>query len=136
MPASRRTDQLGQFIRDELSDIMRRSMSDPRLHGVVSITRVVLTPDLRHAKVHISALGGAAEREQAVTALTGAAGFLRRELAGRLRVRYIPDLSFLPDDSLEHGTHIRSLLRQVEAELQPAEAEQVRPADQPGDDQH
>jgi ribosome-binding factor A len=134
MPASRRVDQLGQLIRDELSDMMRRMMSDPRVHGVVSITRVELTPDLRHARVRISALGGAAEREQAVAALTGAAGFLRRELAGRLRVRYTPDLSFVPDDSLEHGTHIMSLLRQVEAELPPLDADSAPATDPPTDD--
>ena len=124
---SRRTEQLGQLIRDELSELMQRSLRDPRLHGVISITRVELTSDLRHARVFVSALGGHDARARAIEALTGAAGFLRHELAGRVRIRYMPDLVFRPDDSLEYGGRIISLLREIQVSSEDAAATEPSP---------
>ncbi len=112
----RRLEQLSDQIRDELSDLMRRELRDPGLNGVISITDVELTTDLKYARVYVSALGGEEERNQAVAALTRAAGFLRHELGKRLHIRQIPELQFRPDASLERGDRILGLIRQLEAE--------------------
>ena len=113
---SRRLEQLGDQIRDELSELMRRELRDPGLSGIVSITDVELTNDLKYARIYVSALGGEEERNAAVAALTRAAGFLRRELGKRLHIRQIPELQFRPDASLERGDRILGLIRQLEAE--------------------
>ncbi len=124
----RRLEQLGDQIRDELSDLMRRELRDPGLNGVVSITDVELTSDLKYARVYVSALGGEEERNAAVAALTRAAGFLRRELGKRLHIRQIPELQFRPDASLERGERILGLIRQIEAERDAPDEPQSPPS--------
>ncbi len=103
-PRSRR---VGEQIRQELADILRREMKDPRVHGV-TLTAVEVTQDLEHAKVYFSLLSG--EPKAVEQALQHAAGFLRSELSHRLRLRVVPRLSFLFDESLERGNRISRLI--------------------------
>lgn len=77
---SRRTRQVGEFLREELTDIIRRDVKDPRI-GFMSVTRVDITPDLRHAAVYISVLGTDEERADTLAALVSAAGFIRHSRA-------------------------------------------------------
>jgi ribosome-binding factor A len=130
---SRRLDQLGDQIRDEVADLMRRELRDPGLSGIVSITEVEVSTDLKYARVFVSALGGDEERQAAVAALTRAAGFLRRELGKRLHIRQIPELLFRPDASLERGERILGLLRQIESERGSAPAPDGASSDGEGD---
>lgn len=109
---SRRTQQVGEFLREEVDDIIRREVDDPRI-GFFSITRVEVPPDLRSARVFISVLGTDEERTATLAALRSAAGFIRRHLKPRLRMRQIPELEFRDDRSMEHAERIGQVLRQI-----------------------
>jgi len=110
---SQRTDRLDSQIRAELMQLLQREMKDPRV-GFATITRVETARDLGSAKVWVSVLGTDDEREGAITALTDAAPWLRRQLAGRLTVRHIPQLVIRHDDSIEAGDRVLRLLRELE----------------------
>ena len=112
---SRRTQQVGEFLREELTDIIRREVKDPRL-GFWSVTRVEVPPDLRTARVYVSVLGDDEERTATLAALRSAAGFIRHHLKPRLRMRQIPELEFRDDRSMEHADAIGRALRQIRAD--------------------
>ncbi len=111
---SNRIGRINEEIQRELSDQLRR-LKDPRVSqvGMVSITRVDTTGDLRYARVYVSVLDKTREKD-ALKGLKSAAGFLRRELGQALQLRYTPELQFIGDDSIRHGAHILEVLRQVE----------------------
>ena len=111
---SNRIGRINEEIQRELSGQLRR-LKDPRVSqvGMVSITRVDTTGDLRYARVYVSVLDKSQEKE-VLKGLKSAAGFLRRELGQTLQLRYTPELQFIPDDSILHGAHILEVLRQVE----------------------
>ncbi len=115
---TRRTRQVGEFLREELTDIIRRDVKDPRI-GFFSVTRVDVPPDLRHAIVYISVLGTDQERTDTLLALRSAAGFIRHTLKPRLRMRQIPDLEFRDDRSMEHAADIARVLHTLEREPKP-----------------
>lgn len=108
----RRQDQLSEVIARELSDLIRTRMKDPRI-GFASITDVEVSADLRHAKVFISVMGSPEEQRETMRAFTHGAGFLRHELAQRLTVRYVPEITFLLDQSIARGAHVLALLNEV-----------------------
>ena len=112
--ASNRIRRINEEIQRELSEQFRR-LKDPRVSqtGMVSITRVDTTGDLRYARIYVSALDKSQEKE-VLKGLKSAAGFLRRELGRSLQLRYTPELQFVADDSIQHGAHILEVLRQVE----------------------
>ena len=112
--ASNRISRINEEIQRELSEQFRR-LKDPRVSqtGMVSITRVDTTGDLRYARIYVSALDKSLEKE-VLKGLKSAAGFLRRELGRSLQLRYTPELQFVADDSIQHGAHILEILRQVE----------------------
>ncbi len=107
----KRAERVGVLIREEISRLILRSVKDPRI-GFVTVTRVRVSDDLRHARIYISLARGG----QALIGLKRAAGFLRGELGRRLCLRYAPELLFLGDDSLEEELHVAELLRQIEAD--------------------
>lgn len=108
MPSTRIA-RVARQVQQELSQIIEEQLKDPRV-GMVTLTSVQMTPDLRIARVYFSRLGDTAEREAAKSALEHAAGFLRRELGQRLRMRFLPELRFYIDDSLERYDRISELL--------------------------
>jgi len=113
---TRRIERVNELLRAEISELVQRHLKDPRLGSLVSVTEVVTSPDLRHAKVFISVLGTPEERAEAVKGLEAAAGFLRHELASRLDLRHIPVLSFREDASIERGARVLQLLKEVSEE--------------------
>lgn len=115
MPNPHRQEKLGELIAVELSDLLRMRMKDPRV-GFASITHVEVSGDLRHAKIHVSVLGTEEEQADTIRALKHATGFLRHELASRLVLRYMPELVFKLDTSIEQGSRILELIRQIENE--------------------
>lgn len=122
---TRRTRQVGELLREEIDSIIRREVKDPRI-GFFSITRVEVPTDLRSARVYISVLGSDEEREQTLTALRSAAGYIRHVLKPRLRMRQIPELEFRDDRSMEYAAQISETLREVrerDRALQQAAAE-------------
>ena len=114
--SSNRIGRINEEIQRELSDQLRR-LKDPRVSatGMVSITRVDTTGDLRYARIYISTLDKTRETE-VLKGLKSAAGFLRRELGRALQLRYTPELQFIADDSIANGAHILEVLRKVERE--------------------
>jgi ribosome-binding factor A len=112
---SQRTDRLDSQILQELMQLLQREMKDPRL-GFATITRVETARDLGHARVFVSVYGSEEERERSMTALRDAAPWLRRQLAARLTLRTVPELSLRRDDSIEAGDRVLKLLREIEDE--------------------
>jgi len=96
-----------------LTDLISRELRDPRL-GMVSVTRVSLSPDLTHARVYLSSVGGDADEDLDI--VRGAAGWLRRELAGRVRMKRAPELKFFKDESLSKEARISELLRESDSD--------------------
>ena len=113
---TRRIERVNELLRAEISELLQRQLNDPRLGGLVSITEVVTSPDLRHAKVFVSVLGTPEEKAEVMKALKSAAGFMRRELTPRLNLRHIPELSFWDDTSIERGARVLQLLKEVSEE--------------------
>ena len=108
--ANNRIGRINEEIQRELSGLLR-TLKDPRLQdGLLTITHVDTTSDLRYCRVFVSALDKGREKEM-LTALKSAAGYLRRELGVSLRLRYTPQLQFLGDDSIQQGAHILEMLR-------------------------
>lgn len=108
--ASNRIGRINEEIQRELAGLLR-TVKDPRLHGgLVTITHVDTTSDLRYAKIYISALNKNEEKDM-MKGLKSASGYLRRELGATLRLRYTPELQFIADDSIEQGAHILEMLR-------------------------
>ena len=111
----RRADRVGTLIQEEISRLILQSVKDPRIR-FATITRVRVSDDLRHARVYIASVGGdEKQRQEALIGLKSAAGFLRGELGRRLCLRYVPELLFSLDDSLEQEMHLAELFRQIEA---------------------
>ena len=110
--ASNRIGRINEEIQRELATLIR-TVKDPRVHGLVSITAVETTPDLRFSKIYVSVLDKSDVKE-VVKGLKSAAGYLRRELGSALKLRYTPELQFVEDDSIGQGTHILSMLRNPE----------------------
>jgi ribosome-binding factor A len=113
---SRRLERLNGLFREELSDLLLRQVKDPRLAEFVSITRVLVSPDLSHARVFVSVMGSEEEKTSTLEGLTAAANYLRRQLNNRITLRRMPELSFRRDDSLEKGAHILDVLNQISEE--------------------
>lgn len=105
-PRSRR---IAEQIRRELSEIVRLELKDPRV-GMITLTDVEVTSDGEHAKVFFTRLGDSADNVAVTRALQHAAGFLRSELAHRMRLRIVPDLKFEYDESVERGVRLSNLI--------------------------
>jgi len=116
---TRRTQQVGEFLRQEVTDIIRTELDDPRL-GFWTVTRVDVPTDLRKAQVYVSVLGSEEERKETLIALRGAAKFIRGHLKPRMRTRIIPDLEFMDDRSMEHAEEIERTLRGLRREVEPS----------------
>ncbi len=122
MPAPRKA-RIAEALRLELSEVIRREMRDPRLsEGLLSITGVDVSSDLRYATVFVSVLGDEDAQKHVTSALQGAAGVLRNELRSRKAFKNVPELSFQYDDSIARAARIFTLLEESkrEAELYPA----------------
>ena len=107
--ASNRIGRINEEIQRELSTLIR-SVKDPRVTGMISVTAVDTTPDLKFTKIYISVLDKS-DCTQVLKGLKSAAGWLRRELGHALQLRYTPELTFVQDDSIDKGAHILDLLR-------------------------
>jgi len=110
---SRRIARLNGLFQEELSELIRDEVRDPRMAEVISITRVDISPDLENAVVHVSVMGDEDEKRESIAALERAAPFLRRRLLYRIHIRRIPALHFLLDQSIEEAARILALMKQV-----------------------
>ena len=110
---TRRTERISELLREELSDLVARTIKDPRLAQVVSLVHVETSVDLRHAKVFVSVLGSPEEKQATMAGLDSASGFLQRELMKRLSLRHVPQLHFVLDESLEEADRLLRLMDRV-----------------------
>ena len=124
---TRRTEQIGDLFRAELSEIITREMQDPRL-GFVTITSVLVSADLRNARVNVSCYGDEAAQQESLRALRGAAGFLRTEVSKRVRLRTTPQLNFQLDHSMEQAERVQRTLQALAPELAAADAREAAEA--------
>lgn len=111
-PRSRR---IAEQVQRELSDIIRLELKDPRV-GMITLTDVEVTPDNAHARVYFTLLGEASRIEEAAAGLQHAAGYLRSQLAQRLKLRVVPQLHFEYDASVERGIRVSQLIDAAVAE--------------------
>jgi len=111
--ASYRQTQVGQQVREEIMQIIRRDLKDPRI-GFVSITGVKMSPDLRSARVRVSVLGDDVQTRASLKGLESAKGLIRHELGRRLsNLKASPELFFEVDDSIEYSVRISKRLREI-----------------------
>ena len=121
--AGHRTDQVGAQVQQEIMEIIRRDLKDPRI-GFVSITGVRMSPDLRTARVRVSVLGDDEEQRRTLAGLRSATGLIRRELGRRLEnLRFSPELRFEIDTSIEYSVRISKTLREILPEREDEEEE-------------
>ena len=117
---SHRPERVSERIHHDMSVIFAREVSDPRLENL-SVTRVEVTGDLRLAKIFITPRADADATRETMGALTRAAGYFRKRLAQNLELRFVPEIRFQLDYSIERGEHFLQVLEQVEAEERAAE---------------
>ncbi len=110
---SRRTLRLNRAIQQEISRLIEKELNDPRLAGVVSITEVTISEDMRHVRVYVSTIGDAATQAQTMEGFKAASGFIRKEVSTNLRMRHAPEFSFEYDNSIERGAELLQLIDQV-----------------------
>lgn len=114
---TRRTERVNELLREEISRIVLRELHDPAFQrGLISVTDVEVSPDLRHARVFVSVMGSEEERVQVFEALERARHFVERELSRRLAMRQTPELAFRRDDSIERAVRLTQLIKDVAAE--------------------
>jgi ribosome-binding factor A len=121
--ASRRAVRVGDLLQREISHILERELKDPRV-GFLTITRVELSDDLKWARVFYSVYGNDKERQMSQEGLQSATGFIKRLLGERTRLKYLPDIVFLFDDSLAKGREIQSILDDLKDEEGPKSPEE------------
>ena len=114
-----RTSRIGEVIMRELAQMIQQEVSDPRV-GMVTVSHVEITSDLKYAKVYVTRLNGVESEQdvsESIAGLTNAAGFLKRGIAKRVEIRSIPELRFLYDKSLEHGFRMDELIAKANKDL-------------------
>lgn len=119
-----RPEKVAHLMRREIAEILQQRLRDPRISAMVSVTDVEVTHDLSFAKVYVSIMGSPEERASTLEALAHAAGFVRHELGPRLKLREVPDVRFIHDESLDRGARVEELLKRLHDGL-PVEDEEL-----------
>jgi len=108
-----RIDRISEEVKKELSFIIKNDLKDPRLSEIITLVSVKVTKDLKFAKIFVSVLGDEKAKEETLIALKSAAGFIRREIGGRLQLRNAPEFIFEIDNTLDHAMHIEELINGI-----------------------
>jgi ribosome-binding factor A len=127
--ASTRQQRIQQLLIEEVSDIVRREVKDPRI-GFLTITGAEVSPDMRHARVFVTILGTAEEQAEGLKGLQSAARFIRREFGRRCDLRVTPQIEFRFDTAIQHGVRIFDLLEQIKREDTAPHPESSEPFDE------
>ncbi|TQQ84149.1 30S ribosome-binding factor RbfA [Peptacetobacter hominis] len=114
MASYNRTRRISEEIKKIIGQMLINGIKDPRITSMVSVTDVEVTNDLRYAFVYVSLLGG--NEEESLVGLKSSAGFIRREVGKKIKLRYIPEIMFKVDDSIERGMYMDNLIRKVNEE--------------------
>ena len=115
MTTHKRPERVAHMVQQLLGELFARGMRDPRI-GLVTITGVKMSTDLREARVYWTVHGDPEQRKHTAKGLENARGFLRREIGTELKLRVVPDLHFTYDEAIDRGERIEQLLRQVHDE--------------------
>ncbi len=115
MKEGKRSERVGDLIQKEISEMLVKSVKDPRI-GFVTITRVSVSEDCRLAKVYYSVLGSLTDKDRSKKGLESARGFIRKELGRRLTLRYTPEIAFQFDPGIEYSVHIGEVLHNLHEE--------------------
>ena len=118
-PDHHRSDRVAAAMREEIALFLANEVKDPRINGLVTVTAVDITRDLRHAKVYVSVLGADSQRAATFDGLAAVASHLRGRVGRALRLRVAPEIEFRNDESIAHAAHIEQLLAQVRKDLPP-----------------
>lgn len=111
--AGYRLDRINEDMKRNLSDILR-DVKDPRISKLLSVVRVEVSGDMSYAKIFVSAIEGFEKTKESVKGLKSASGYIKRELSSRLKMRKMPELTFIPDDSIAHGAKISKIIKEFE----------------------
>jgi len=122
MKEGKRSDKVADLVQKEISEMLLRSIKDPRI-GFVTVTRVKVSDDCRSARVYFRVVGSEEERNRSVEGLNSAKGFLRKELGRRVSLRYTPDLIFQFDPSIEYAIHMEEVFQHLREEKEKDEDE-------------
>ena len=106
-----RTDRIGEEIKKVISEMIQNELKDPRVKGLISVTKVMLTKDLKFCKIYVSVMG--ADKAEVLEGIKSGAGYMRKELGRRIQIRIVPELQFVLDDSIEYGDHINEVLKNI-----------------------
>ena len=106
-----RTDIIAEEIKKVISDMIQNELKDPRVKGLISVTKTLITKDLKYCKIYISVLG--ADKNEVLEGIKSGAGYMRKELGNRIEIRILPELNFILDDSLEYGAHIDQVIKDI-----------------------
>ena len=117
--SANRLEKINEELKKELSQIISFEIKDPRVTGIISVTKVSVTQDLKYAKVYISTMNK--EKLEVIKGLKSASGYLRSEISRRINLRYTPELIFELDDSMEYGAHIQNVLKDIMKDIKPEE---------------
>jgi ribosome-binding factor A len=110
---TRRVEQLNSEFKREISSILADEIKDPRLTAIVSVLNVNVTRDLSYADIHVSMIGTEEQKKESFEAILSSAGYIRRLLGQRMKIRYIPQLRFKYNDYIEEGIRISKLIDEV-----------------------
>lgn len=108
-----RIEKVNQLLKREIAKILEEDIEDKGI-GFVSITHVFTSPDLRHAKVYYSILGDEIQKKKTGKVLNQAKGYIKRLISQRVRLRYLPDIEFLYDESIEYSLCIENLFKKIQ----------------------
>jgi len=138
VPQSRRQAQVADAVQQYVSEMLQRELKDPRI-GFTTVTSVDMSSDLKYARIYVSVMGTPEEQKATMEALTSGRGFIRRELASRLDLRFAPEIQFRLDTTAEYSDRISRLLNEIKEEEQASsstepqtQAAQPEQPEQPG----
>lgn len=118
----KRLNRIDEELKKEITNILTYDLKNPNVTGLLSVTRVKITPDFKYAKVYVSIMN-AKNTKETFAAIKKSAGFIRTEIAKRVNLRITPELVFVLDDSIEYGTRIDSILKEIMKDVKPDEEE-------------
>lgn len=107
-----RTSRLNEVLKEEIANIIKSKLKDPRV-GFITVTAAEVSADLRHATVYVSIMGSDEEKKESYQGLNTAKGFIRSELGKRLRIKFVPEITFTIDDSVEESMRISKLIDEI-----------------------
>ncbi|MXZ92055.1 MAG: 30S ribosome-binding factor RbfA [Chloroflexi bacterium] len=115
MADRRRIERVNGLLREEISNLIASQVNDPRLKGLITITQVQTASDLRNARVYVSVMGDESIREEALAGIQSSASYLRRELRGRVALRYVPFLRFMLDDAMLEADRLMHIIDNLDS---------------------